>query len=291
MPFWNPLIGGSKVLELEFSHTQAGVTFLDGGSYTSPTGPYPAYTLRQWAEDQVGGSDQLNAYKNVSITIPADYIIGGDTTSGALSLGDFSNQNVTLVNNGYIVGKSGASGSGAGGSAISVPNNISSFTIENNNIISGGGSGGANGSPVPGTVGILVGPDESSCNPSPVVGPGGAGGGGAGYTPASPVGTISPPVTTPSASFPLGSVTFSVGGGAGGGSSPAGTCPPTSPITGNSGSPGGKIGSTPSPSPTGSYIIGAGTTLTTIINNGNIYGPNNNPLGPNHSFGPQPAQP
>ena len=90
-----------------------------------------------------------NGLANVVVTINAGvYVYATTTSSAALTTGTFP-QSLTIINNGYIVGKGGVGGTnftgagGAGGTALTVQNNIS---ITNNNTIAGGGGGGGGGS-------------------------------------------------------------------------------------------------------------------------------------------------
>lgn len=310
MAFWNSLFGGERItLEVDLDNDQpapapntVGVTWLDGGPFSGN----PTYTVRDWIDEHTGSAAATASYTDIQITIPSNRVIGGDFTTKSFDLGNFPGQNITVINNGYIVGKSGDGGPApggnlnAGGSALRIPQNINSLTIENNGIIAGGGRSG----PCTSTTGVQITeePAESQggdpkdppvCVPGSPITAAGISGSGAGYIAQSPTNPISPPVSTPESSFPIGPVTFGVGPGTPV-SQPLGPAPCNSPtdVTG-SGAPGSKLGSTPAPSPTGSYIIGEDMSKVTIINNpgGNIYGPNTNPLGPNHPFGPQPAQP
>jgi len=90
---------------------------------------------------------------DVIITINSGIYIWSDSTSvPALSIGAFApGDTVTLVNNGFIIGKGGNGGTigatstiaaTAGGPAINLQRNI---TIRNNSYIAGGGGGGGGG--------------------------------------------------------------------------------------------------------------------------------------------------
>ena len=93
--------------------------------------------LRTWAL-----ANGWNGSSAATITIASGVYIWSDNTSVAgLTTGTFSG-GLTIINNGYIIGKGGAGGGSAGGAAISLGVNT---TITNNSgaFIAGGGGGGA----------------------------------------------------------------------------------------------------------------------------------------------------
>jgi len=172
---------------------------------------------------------------DVTVTVNPGVFVGS-TSTGAYALlvpsafnpGD----NVTIVNNGVIIGMGGAGGAGGsgspaapgqgspgagGGNAIFVNRPT---TITNNGVVAGGGGGGGGG-----------GRPSAKFN-------GGAGGGGAGFN-------GGPPNGTPTA------------GGAGGGSSPPGGAGGAGGGRGSPGSPGQTgAGGGGSGGGTGSYLVG-----------------------------------
>jgi hypothetical protein len=281
MPFWNPLIGGRKVLKLDLEIDNpaaapeiAGVTWIDGGPFDGN----PTYTLRDFVDDNTGSADQTSGYSSIEITIPSNLIVGGSTNTKSLEIGDFPNQDVKIINNGYIVGN------GNSGNAVRVPNNIGSLEIENNGILSSGGTVGSGLSAGPSPYfEFFGGKGPNQCEPYAGPVSTGSPGPGAGYGNGGP---ISPPASTPFASFPLGPVTFNVGTGSPGPVvGPDAFCQGLSPPYSGGAGQGNKLGNG------GSYIIGSGTPLVTFSGSGNIYGPNTNPEGVDHPNGPQPAQP
>jgi len=116
-----------------------------------------------------------------------DRVIATVTVDSGIYVGSTSNANpaltvaslpvastVSIVNNGYILGKGGDAPGGAGGPALTISYPV---TITNNSIIGGGGGGGGTGA------GYVYNDGDYSGSS-----PGGGGGGGAGYT----VGTGGP---------------------------------------------------------------------------------------------------
>lgn len=274
MSFWNPLIGGKRVLEIDFNEPVTGQTSINLATYVSTNNPTGLPN---------------NSYDEIRLTVPSDYIIGSPSPgTSSLTVGSWQpHQNVVLINNGYIVGKGGSASGGAGGTAINVDTTtMSSFKIENNSggIIGGGGGGGDNGTPTPGTTPVPTPTPAESCVLDPAAG--GAGGGGAGYLVGSPNATLTPaPVaSTPSASFPIAPVSFNIGAGVAGETKVG--CQinetvegdpfvaPAPPYTGGTGVPGNPLGTnSPGRGAAGAYLTGPGVPKTTIINNGNLYGP------------------
>lgn len=131
----------------------------------------------------------VNPGVNLGHTSPSGYAI--DTGNGPWPGGS----EITIINNGHIVGKGGDGGTSpngagqAGGSAINIQYPV---TIQNNGTVSGGGGGGGGGSPSSGTNPPGPPPGEKDGpNPgNPFTSPGGTGGGGAGYQPGDPGGSI-----------------------------------------------------------------------------------------------------
>jgi hypothetical protein len=167
-----------------------------------------------------------------TITVaPGVYIWSNNTGVAAMTIPNgFGAGNLTLINNGFIMGQGGAGAPGpslangsAGGPAISINQPV---TINNTNPAAyiGGGGGGGGGGASPGTTLARAG------------GGGGVGGAGGG------VGSATP--TAPGAGGAIG-VTGSNGtadGGGGGGRVFPGTAPAPSPSSGGLGNPGGGNG-------------------------------------------------
>ena len=148
---------------------------------------------------------------NVTLTINSGVVVGSTSISSpALTTGNLpAGSEVTIINNGYILGKGGNGGNYPGGQTSGLPGGNGgpgleitlAASISNNGIIAGGGGGGGGGG----------GSDCSECYDDP----GAGGGGGAGYN--SGTGGTSPETGTYTGS--PGSLLL---GGAGGTVSPHG---------------------------------------------------------------------
>lgn len=237
MPFWNPLIGGSKILELEITANTTN------------------YNIKTEADTAAGGDSA--GYPKIILTIPNTVIVGSSSTGTyALDVGAFNPyQDIEIVNDGAVVGRGGNGGAGApapqgqqfegspggpGGLAMKAPGSAKSVTFVNNGILGGGGGGGDGGrkypQPNPPVQGQNAGkPQTPVQQPVPPTNRSGmGGGGGAGY----PVGTGGPqpaphPTYQPNGPAVIqgtGPYTF-IGGGA------PGNDPPNS-----LGGPGGNLG-------------------------------------------------
>jgi hypothetical protein len=77
------------------------------------------------------------------ITIPSGVTIGGTGGTAALTIASNMAGTLTIDNAGSVLGTGGASNGGAGGNAIT--NAASNVTINNTNLIAGGGGGGGQG--------------------------------------------------------------------------------------------------------------------------------------------------
>ena len=77
------------------------------------------------------------------ITIPSGVTIGGTGGTAAMTIASNMAGTLAVDNAGSVLGTGGASNSGAGGNAIT--NAASNVTINNTNLIAGGGGGGAQG--------------------------------------------------------------------------------------------------------------------------------------------------
>jgi hypothetical protein len=251
MPFWNPLIGGKRVLELTYSNPT---------SYRSTLNPSGPGSLRTWVDGELGDPTAAENYDEIIINFPNDYYFGSPSPSiVGVDTGNWDPKTDIVINNdGYFVGKGGAGGAaggpgpspsggagGAGGSALTVPSSMKSLTI--NNQSSGTIASGGRGSP--GSAGgqnqipqfFEGSPEPPAQQPTP----GSQGDGGAGYG----VGIGSPPSTIVPQTGP-GPISFRAGGAG-------------SPLGGGS--------------PAAEWINGPGLPKVTLVNNGNIYGPS--PIG------------
>ena len=75
MPFWNPLIGGKKVLEIEFNEPTTGQTSINLATYVSTNNP---------------SGNPNDAYDVIKVTIPSNYIIGSPSPgTAALTVGSW----------------------------------------------------------------------------------------------------------------------------------------------------------------------------------------------------------
>lgn len=187
MPFWNPLIGGSKALEIEITANTTN------------------YNIKTEADTAAGGDSA--GYPKITLTIPSTVIVGSPSPGTyALDVGAFNpDQDIEIINNGAVVGRGGNGGPGApasggqnagpsgdtGGKAMKAPGSAKSVTFINNGILSGGGGGGAGGVKynIPGgqsPINPKTGPSQLALPPIFFSGAGGSG--GAGY----PVGNAGP---------------------------------------------------------------------------------------------------
>lgn len=185
--------------------------------------------LATWA-----AANGWNGTLAAEITIaPGVYIYSTSTGTPGLTTGSFPN-GVTIINNGYIIGKGGAGGAGLfrdspgnpglpGGTAFAVSGTSSAIYVTNNGTIGGGGGGGGSGG---------GGWWSTTAAPTPSGGGGGAAGTGAGGTAFSPATAGSPGTNSSSGSGGIGyrifqsptSYAYGGDGGAGGSlGSPGGT--------------------------------------------------------------------
>ena len=173
-----------------------------------------------------------NGSSNIILTIGSGvYIWSDNTTTAGMTIASSLNGKLTIVNNGYIIGKGGAGGGGsgnfnqagfAGGPAIA--NSATGVSITNASgayIAGGGGGGGAN-----------------SIGPTGGGGCAGGGQGGALFTTAGGAGGAVGLAGADGAKYGSNSIASSKGGGAGGGGGIYYTDPTS---TGYSGAGGGRI--------------------------------------------------
>ena len=265
MPFWNPLIGGRKVLEL---------------TYSSPSARTTTFNLKTWVDGALGDPSgaKTATYKTITVNIPNDYYFGSPSPGTAsFQVGSWgTDQDIIINNSGYIVGKGGDGGRGAGAApsgtafpatqgipgspGIFVQSSLKSLTINNGptGTMASGGKGG-NGTGVTGPVQSPNPDGDGGFVQTPIYVPGNHGGGGAGYTvgdggsrdqypvlpPPAPPATIVPSAT----GVPNGPFSFRAG---------------INPV----GPDGGPLGTVGTPA---TWISGPGTPKTTIVNTGNIY--------------------
>jgi len=192
-----------------------------------------------------------------------DRVIATVTVDSGIYVGSTSNANpaltvaslpvastVSIVNNGYILGKGGDAPGGAGGPALTISYPV---TITNNSIIGGGGGGGGTGA------GYVYNDGDNSGSS-----PGGGGGGGAGYT----VGTGGPTAGSYSNYTNISGVAASGSNSSGtsfgaGGRGANGFVPYVSPNTYSSSGSGGNGGSLGSAGASGANAIYSGENLGT----------------------------
>jgi len=233
----------------------------------APAYNYDVYTNR--------GPTYSPGNSNITVTINPGVTVGSTSTSTfALTVPSaFSpTDNITIVNNGTIVGRGGNGGAGspnvvpsnataggAGGTALRI---LRPTTITNNGTIGGGGGGGGGGGR--GGPSSVQGPESPSPVSGATAGAGGVGGGGAGFDAGSPNGsaTAGGGGATGSSSQPgqpfndFGVNTGGTGGtggarGAAGSSGGGGTVTPfQGPVVQNSSNPGAGGGAA------GAYISG-----------------------------------
>lgn len=211
----------------------------------------------------IGG--YVSGATTVTVTVNSGIYLWSDTTAtpGFIISGATGGDTVTLVNNGYIIGK-GGSGAGsiaapgnastivnpsAGGTALRLGCNL---TIQNNSYIAGGGGGG-------GGAGTAAG-----------------GGGGAGGGPATPV-TSSSYVPGPTATYTYVFAGGGTAGGLGGGGGNGGSAPYTAVLGGGyaiyGGGGGGRI------LPGATKPAGSGTSPSGVGGGGGSGGGANNAGG------------
>lgn len=290
MPFWNPLIGGNKVLELDYSDPESGTL--------------SAFNLYDYVNTTLGDPTgaKTSGYSKIIVNIPNEYYFGSPAPSTAsFDVGNFEpNQDIEINLDGYIVGHAGSGGAGGGapgatpggsgqvgGSALTNPGQAKSVTLEisSTGLLAGGGGGqGGQGS------GVQTFPPSGPETPGfTVVNAGSAGKGGAGWQKA-PSGSFTSPATPaprPDGPGPWSFRTTSTGGYLG----QAGPVGPPQP------SPAFYPGGQTSPGPGGAggpYVVAPTTGVNTLTINhpgSRVYGPNVNPLGSTHPLGPQPDGP
>jgi hypothetical protein len=200
-----------------------------------------------------------NGTAAVQATISSGIVLSASSTgTPALTVSGSFPAGVTLINNGYIVGKGGAGGNGgsssgragsagsAGGTALTVS---TACSINNAGTIGGGGGGGGGGA----TTAVLG-------------GAGGGGGGGAGFGTGGAAGSRSGGVGSVTAGSP-GTLSSGGGGGSGAGDGRARSA-------GGNGGTGGNLGSSGSSgtgSADGSYGgQGPGSAGNAVTGNSNI---------------------
>lgn len=200
------------------------------------------------------GPTYVAGTSDITVTINPNVYVGATLpTTAAITVPSAFNANdtITIINQGFILGKGGNGGNApigtgaAGGTAVSIQR---STTIDNQNLIGGGGGGGGGGRP---GVGFQPRPPKSG-GPIPRPRGGGGGGGGAGFSVGS--GGFGAPGSFPGGPGQPGRT--NAGGLGGPGSSPA-----------TPGGTGGGLGSSGLVSPGGTPAGAGGGAGAAIVGN------------------------
>ena len=226
-----------------------GKSAVFNGTISSPQQEINLYT---WATaNGYGGSGVAN------ITIsPGVYIWSDNTATAAMTIpSGFGAGNLTVINNGLIMGKGGA-GKAAPGPAFSggIAIQLSTPIILTNNSFIGGGGGGGGGSAGGGGAGGGAGAGGTGSGAGGAIGASGAdatpnlnrGGGGGRIFPGTGGAGVS--ASKPGGSFPVGAGGKGGGAGGGGGALASGPTPNSGFAASGAGGAGNAAGSPASPS-------------------------------------------